>query len=167
MNNTIYEILNNFILRALKRERLYCEIGTVVSVANNVVAYTTNKSSVQQEAQLGVIGNNESFILIPEIGSKILIAYTNKENGYTVWVQKASEILFNGGLNDGLVKVNELVTKLNIIESDLNDLKQAFSTWVVVPSDGGAALKTITSTWYGNSIEETTKEDIENIKIKQ
>lgn len=77
-------------------------------------------------------------------------------------------IVFNGGTLDGLVKLNDLVTKLNHVEDDLNALKAVFKTaWVVVPSDGGAALKTAATAWANNSIIKTVKADLENTKVKQ
>ena len=51
-------------------------------------------------------------------------------------------VTFNGGDLGGLVKIKELTKRLNLIENDINKLKSAFSTWVVAPQDGGAALKT-------------------------
>jgi hypothetical protein len=82
-------------------------------------------------------------------------------------VEISGEIIFNGGENDGLVLVKELTGKLNAIERDLNALKQAFSTWVSVPNDGGAALKAAATAWYGQQLAETGQAEIENPKIKQ
>ena len=46
----------------------------------------------------------------------------------------------NGGSLGGLVKVEDITTRLNLIEKDINKLKQAFTSWSPVPQDGGAAL---------------------------
>ena len=79
----------------------------------------------------------------------------------------AEGIEFNGGSLGGMVKVEALVSKINALESDLNTLKTAFNSWIVVPSDGGAALKTIAATWSGQTITATTRQDLENDKVKQ
>lgn len=78
---------------------------------------------------------------------------------------KANEVEFNGGNNDGMVKVMELTQKLNVLEQDLNTLKDVFSGWTAVSQDGGAALKTAAATWAGQSIQHTKQTDIENTKI--
>jgi len=75
--------------------------------------------------------------------------------------------IFNEGSFDGLIKVNPLVTKINALENDLNNLKIAFSTWIPVPTDGGAALKAASSGWASQTIINTVKSDLENTKIKQ
>ena len=77
------------------------------------------------------------------------------------------EIRLMGGQMGGLVKVEELVKKLNAVEKDLNSLKQVFQGWVTVPQDGGAALKTAATTWATQQLTETQKSDIENEKVKQ
>ena len=75
-------------------------------------------------------------------------------------------IVFDGGENEGLAKVKELTEKINALENDINSLKTAFSTWVTVPSDGGASLKAITATWFSAQLAVTNKSDIQNEKIK-
>ena len=79
----------------------------------------------------------------------------------------ANGITMNGGSLDGLVKLGALLTKLNAIEDDVNNLKNVFKVWTPVPSDGGAALKGAVSTWANMAIVKTAKADLENTKIKQ
>ena len=38
-------------------------------------------------------------------------------------IAKQGEWIFNGGANDGLVKVSELTDKINALENEINDLK--------------------------------------------
>ena len=81
---------------------------------------------------------------------------------------KNGEITLNDGSLGGLVKVEELVTRLNNLEDDINNLKTVFSTgWVVVPSDGGSALKLAAATWAAQQLTDTQRGDIENTNIKQ
>jgi len=76
-------------------------------------------------------------------------------------------VTFNGGGLGGLVKVEDLTKRLNIIEKDINKLKQALSGWSPVPQDGGAALKAAATPWAAASLIETVRGDYENEKIKQ
>mgnify|MGYP000984092529 CR=1 FL=1 len=56
-------------------------------------------------------------------------------------MDRAEEVIINGGELGGLIKVQELTKKLNTIESELNSLKQLFASWVPVKGDGGAVLR--------------------------
>lgn len=76
-------------------------------------------------------------------------------------------VTFNGGDLGGLVKVEDLTKRLNLIENDINKLKTAFSTWVVAPQDGGAALKTAAGSWFGSQLTTTKRGDYENKKVTQ
>ena len=72
----------------------------------------------------------------------------------------------NGNSNGGLVKVNPLVNKINVLENDINNLKTLIAAWVIVPADGGAALKTILASWYGSPIVNTIVANLENQNAK-
>ena len=83
-----------------------------------------------------------------------------------VEVSNSIDVILNTGSNGGMVKVNSLVSKLNTVESDLNNLKTVLSTWVPVPNDGGAALKTAAASWAGQTLTPTQASDLENNKVK-
>jgi len=76
------------------------------------------------------------------------------------------QVILNEGEFGGLVKVEELVEKINNIESDINSLKNVFTAWVPVPNDGGAKLKADVTDWALDLITETQKEDLENEEVK-
>lgn len=109
---------------------------------------------------------SKGFLLIPTDGSRVEVTLTSNTTGFISMVSDASQAYILGDANGGIVKVVPLVTKINNLENDINTLKTAFSAWVVVPNDGGAALKTITSTWAGSALTPTVRADIENTKIK-
>lgn len=118
-----------------------------------------------------------SVILYPSAGSICLIGIVEgmETNGFLISatevekieVTASTEIILNGGTLGGLVKVQELTDKLNLIEKDINKLKQGFSSWAPSPQDGGKALKTALTSYFGSKLTETKVEDIENEKIKQ
>jgi hypothetical protein len=72
----------------------------------------------------------------------------------------------NGGDNGGVPVSESITAKLNALEDDINSLKQAFSQWVPVSQDGGAALKSGITSWAGQSIANTQSGDLENTKFK-
>lgn len=107
-------------------------------------------------------GDGNGIIMIPKVGSVVMVQPINDETGFVSLFSSIDSIQFLDGTHGGLIKIDDLVTKLNNVESDINDLKTAFSSWVTVASDGGAALKAITATWFGLPLTETKKSDLEN-----
>jgi len=150
-----------------------------VTVLFNELEYDVKLKSVidEQEAGIFMIPENESDVFcVPEGLDKerYFVAGINKPAKIIIKMQNLSFVMdnegsliqFNDGNNNGLVKVADLVTKLNTIESDLNDIKQVFSTWTPVSQDGGAALKTAAASWASSVISETQQTDLENDKVK-
>lgn len=76
-------------------------------------------------------------------------------------------VTMNGGKLGGMVKVEDITTRLNLIEKDINKLKQAFTSWTPVLQDGGAKLKAGVASWAGNRLTESKRGDYENEKVKQ
>ena len=127
------------------------------------------------------IDGTNGFVMIPTVDSNVIVTFLNNTTGFVSLcssVEKihvtsnteitidCDDITFNGGSNDGLIKINDLVSKINAVENDINTLKSIFTAWVPVPMDGGAVLKTATATWSAQTITPTQKTDIENDKIK-
>lgn len=76
-------------------------------------------------------------------------------------------VTFNGGNLGGLVRVEDLTKRLNIIENDINKLKTAMAGWVPVAQDGGAALKSAAGSWFGSQLTPSKRGDYENKKVTQ
>ena len=151
-------------------ELVICTVISVDTDSQTIDAKPlTSKSSVNFEgAFLGASEEekNNGLLYIPKIGSLVGIIQQSSIYSRVVLFSEIESINFLGGAYGGLIKIEELVKKVNAIEQDLNDLKQAFTSWLVVPSDGGGALKAITSTWSSAIITETQKSELENTKIK-
>jgi len=106
------------------------------------------------------------FCLIPKVGSMaIAVKIEDTSSMMIINAIEYTKVIMRGGKNGGLVNVVDLVSKLNAIERDVNNLKNALSTWVPVPQDGGAALKTVCTSWAGSALTETTRDDLEDKNI--
>lgn len=110
--------------------------------------------------------DKKGFMAVPKVGSTVYVKFKGKYSAFVAMTSEIDFLYLNGDNYSGLVKISDLVTKLNRLESDLNTLKAAFSAWVVVPNDGGAALKAITATWFANTITATTQAMLENTTVK-
>ena len=164
-------VIQKLIKDELDKENIYCRIATVVSVDNTertcdvtILGETVETTGVKLQAN---IEGAEGIYIKPTVGSFVRVGFENKEAAFVVSYTEIDEIIINGGKNKGLVKVSELVTKLNNVEKDLNNLRNAINSWIPVPQDGGASLKSVgLVTWLPQTLIETKISDLENDKIK-
>ena len=150
-------------------DEVYSILCTVKSV--DLTAKTCYCLPVSGDADITdvslIVNAQTGFMIIPTVGSKVLVTMQNESTGYVGMYSQVDFIYLNGDSYGGLVKVADLVTKLNNLEKKVNTLITAMSSWVVVPNDGGAALKTIAATFYGSLLAVTTQSSIENTTVKQ
>lgn len=127
-------------------------VGFVADGAAGVVLLTEKIESAEI-----VIGDTSAVMDADglRIKTEKMSADINREN-----------IIFNGGDLGGLVRVQDLTSRLNIIENDINALKDALSAWVPIAQDGGAALKAAAADWVDAKLTPSTRGDYENEKVK-
>ena len=170
------EVVDELLGNALKQEKIYSIIGTVSNVdeAKRICDVTPLGDEAKRFAVRlqSAISKKVGIVLIPKDKSDVIISFTNRTQAFVSLTSDLDKILidtdlvqFNGGDNDGLVKIGDLITKLNNIENDLNTIKAAFSAWVTVPNDGGAALKAITATWFADTFVPTLQVELEDKNV--
>lgn len=160
--------------------------GTVLSVESDKA--TCKVQLINSELELEGVrlrsindGSNKGLVLLPKTGSKVLIGFVNNniEEAFVSRFSEASELLidvdrvkFNNGEFGGLVKIQELIDRLNNIEKDLNNLKSIFLGWTPSSGDGGMALKTslalvpdLANSYASKTLTLTRVNDIENENI--
>lgn len=166
-------------------------VGTVTAV--DKAARTVDVQPLNEDAPLlgvNLQANQESavgVVQIPREGSFVMVGFVQdgaagmvllcddieeaqvviKDTDTASIVVNEKGVCMNGGSLGGLVKVEDITTRLNLIEKDINKLKQAFASWSPVPQDGGAALKGGVASWAGAKLTETKRGDYENEKVKQ
>jgi hypothetical protein len=143
-------------------------IATVVSVDGG--AGTCEVAPLDGTANLSDIrlkpeAVNSVFYPVPTVGSVVLIELINDSEGFISMFSQCDSLKIMDGTLGGLIKIEDLVGKINALESDLNDLKAALSSWVPVASDGGLALKAGLAAYIAATITPTVRLDLENDKI--
>ncbi len=133
-----------------------------------------------------IIDKPTGLVLIPKVGSLVLLGKLGLSNeryiaqysqvdkliykGEKVQLMiddQNGEIIFNENrLSSFICDSNKLQERLNTIEKDVNAAKEVFSNWVPAPKDGGGALKGAITSWAGQSLVETTQDDIKDELIK-
>lgn len=147
-------------------------LGTVFSVDEDEMTCVINpiaEGAPYLDVRLMADPDNQdtSIYFKPKVDSIVMISPQDEVTYFVSMYSEVDEVWLRGTSNGGLVKVSDLVTKLNNIENDINSLKTVFSTtWIVVPSDGGAALKAAASTWAGQTITPTVDNDIQSTTVK-
>lgn len=153
-------------------------------------AYTIDVTPIDEGAEVfdvrlraSLDNKDNGMIQVPKVGSVVLISAINNnwnsaflslateleklfvKLGDSILEVNSKEIIINGGSLGGLIKVEELKDQLNKTNQVVQAMMQTFSSWVVVPQDGGAALKTgMTSALAGKTIGNYA--NIENKKVK-
>jgi|GEM_PF-760468 len=139
------------------------KIAPLVNV--RLTAFDENAKDKEEEK------NKQHWRIIPKIGSKVLVAKINHSDAYVAMfseidrVEMAADdtIVFNKGENGGLVKVEALTERLNLIEKAFNDLLDEYKTHNHKHPQGPTTDFLVPSTQ--EEIEETLRSDIENDKI--
>lgn len=144
-------------------------LGTVAAVDETAKTCDIDDDGlVMYDIRLQCVNDAAGGILcVPKKGAAALVVQIEGGDGWMLAdCAEYEKIIINGGGNGGLIKINDLINRLNVLEKSLNDLKQVFSTtWVVTPQDGGAALKSAAATWAAKTITETKAEDIEDTTV--
>lgn len=151
-------------------QELYSTVCTVTAVDStertcDVMPVNGDAKILGVRLQAGLNGT-VGFVMLPAVDSQVVVTWLNKTTGYVALMSEVEEVELHGGQFGGILKVNESVQRWNNIEYDINQLKQIFASWVTVPQDGGAALKTLAATWASTQLQATNNSDVENDKVK-
>jgi hypothetical protein len=148
--------------------------GTVTAVdadANTCSVQPANGGALREGVRLcaAIKSITNPVVVVPVVNSTVIcgIIENNKRAVFVMLCTEVEEIQLRGDEFGGLVKVSELVSKLNNIENMLNDLASKFNshTHILTLTVGtGTAAPTVTP--ESTVITPTVNADIENDKVK-
>lgn len=147
-----------------ENKAIICTVKSIDEQAKTCDVSPVNNDPDIFDVRLSADNSNGIFIT-PKIDSVVIVVMNSNFDGFVGMYSAIDYIQFGDGSYNGMVKIEDLVSRMNIIENDINDIKTAFSNWVVAPNDGGAALKTIAGSWFGSQLDPTENSDIENEDI--
>jgi hypothetical protein len=109
----------------------------------------------------------EMLQIKPKENAKCLIGMIDNNNAqaFLINCEEVEEVVWNGGNNKGLVKLPELIDKLNAIENKVNDI----ITWTATHTHAGVTPGGGTSgvaVGVTGTLTTTQEGDLENEKIK-
>ena len=133
--------------------------GIDANPVKDMVAVYADGQVKGQQVILGYLNKN----CISEVGG-IRVYSTNTSGAEQIAIYlRANGTIEVGGDSDFMVRYEPMAATIDEIKSDIATLKQAFTAWVTVPGDGGAALKAIAATWAATPLIK----DIADSKINE
>lgn len=160
-------------------------IGTV-SAVNGIDTIDVDVDGVlYNDVQLQSIidGSGVSLLVVPKKGSAVLIGNIEHGTGYILlsadvadkivikqaddmYIEVAKNVIkLNGDSNDGLVKVKDLVSKVNGIENKVNSILQTLQS-IVVPLAPSGTYPFAPLFASVTPLANTQQNEIENTKVK-
>lgn len=117
----------------------------------------------------------KAVVIVPSVGAVVWVNMFNNDDGCIVGCSDISTIMMAGDKFGGLIKIEELVKKLNNLEDLVNDLSSKYnshthtvSVTTTCPAGSGTGNGTaiVTTTPEATVLTPTQKTDIENSTIK-
>lgn len=141
--------------------------GKVTAINRN--DYTCTVNPVDGSATLNAVRLSPSIgkyamITIPKVNSFVTVVMVDKLRGVVVSCDDAEEILIGGEELGGMIKIEELVSRLNAIERAFNSfINTKYNLHVHTdPVSGSTGVPSLT----GSNVEETQRNQLENEKVK-
>lgn len=138
-------------------------ICTVVSVGSTTCVCSPIDGSADIEDVRLKAGDGDGLLMIPAVDSVVIVQMVNDVEGYISMFSQLDSIKMLDGSFDGLVKVGDLVTKLNNIENKVNDIITTYNAHTHAVS--GSATLIPNGSPIAPPLANTTQADIENDKI--
>ena len=159
-----------------KNKEFYSKVGTVESVdeAKRTITFKPIRGATLEGVRLqAAISNATGLVQIPKVGSKVVVSFFSQTDAFCSAFTEVDKIIIdtelvqlNGGENDGMVLINELVTQINRIEDKLKAHKHVYNAYPAVPTLTTPATGFIPPD-LTLQFTNTTINDIENTKILQ
>ena len=160
-----------------KAAELYSVVGTVdrVDQAERSVVVTPidGGAKIYGVRLNAVFGGDKGLAMIPAEGSFVVVTFLNPLTGFVSICSDldrveidCEDVVFNKGTNEGLVIVGALVDKINQLEEKVNQLQSDYKTHVHTDPISGTTGKLLVPFTGTPIAPTTTKQDIENTKIK-
>jgi hypothetical protein len=155
-----------------KDKEIYSKVGKVVSVDEDErsIEFEPIEGGNLEDVRLqAAISTVSGFVQIPSVDSKVIVTFINETQAFVSLCTEVDKILidtdlvqFNGGGNDGLININDLVDKLNDLVSEVSSLNSAYKAHTHTAPSGATGTPVPPFT---GSISIFNKADFEDDKI--
>jgi hypothetical protein len=125
------------------------KLAKVISVSGYVCTVKTINDEVELSGVRLQTADAAGMYLKPAVDSIVMIANIADYDFAVIMYSELESIKLLDGSYGGLTKTQELKTQLDKTNEVLQAVVDSLKNWVVVPNDGGAALKTFFNTQLG------------------
>jgi hypothetical protein len=151
-------------------ERIRDFSGVVASVNSvdmgaRTCEVTTIDDAVIPDVRL-VAANTTGLVLKPTVGSFVIIQMISDNGWFVTMFSQVDEIDMLDASNGGLIRVADMITKMNNLENKLNDVITAYNSHAHTGVTTGPGTSGPTPTTITGSLTPTVRGDIENVKVK-
>ena len=160
-------------LRSLFREisgtsQIFDQIQSVEVVSVDFPFFTgeLRNGSTIENIRLVSEESDANIYVLPKVGSNVIVGFVDNNNGVLLVAGELDEVIIRGDQYGGLVKVSDLVTKLNNLENKVNTIINTFNTHVHAGVTVGAGATAVTPTLVVGTLTPTTVNDLENALVK-
>lgn len=158
-----------------------CEVLAVDQDARTIdVRPYNNEAEIYSVRLQSSESQSVGYVSFPKIGSAVIVTFLSKDLAFCSLMTEidsiklnvndyveinSKSVIFNDGKNGALAISSKLTDEYNKIIQDINALKSALSGFVPVPSDGGAALKAVLSSYFSQQLQVVQENNIVNKDI--
>lgn len=121
--------LQRFISDTIDVNNMYARVGQVTSFDESTSSCSVKfpeDSTEITDVQLQRVPNASGWLVRPSIDSFVLIDWINETSAYIALTSQIDDIVFQGGDNGGLIKIEDLTSKLNELVSSVNAMYGEF-----------------------------------------
>jgi len=126
-NNSIKEAIRELVKTDDVLYSVLCTVKSVDTTNNICDCEPIDGSADLLEVRL-MAQNDTGFLIIPKTDSVVVVTMINKYTGYVAMFSEVEKIYLNGDNYDGLVKIGDLVDKLNNLENKVNSIINTYNT---------------------------------------
>ena len=159
--------IKGLLIRILRDEfdNKYAIVGKVVSVdGNNIIIDNLETGARYSNIRLQANPGN-GVLIIPKEDSFVIVGRLTGNAGYVAMVSDADSIQLLDGSYGGLIKIDELVAKLNALETYTRDLKTSLDTHTHLGVTTGGGTSGVPPVPSVTGIPNTVNADLENEDI--
>jgi hypothetical protein len=154
-------------IRDIVKDNERTVVCTVKEVSNTLCVCEPIDTDLPDIQNVRLCSEEEDAVIlpIPKVGSQVIVVDTLDGGGYIAMFGELESLYLRGDQYGGLVKIEELVTKLNNLENKVNTIINTLNSTVIplAPSGTYPLSSNFSSV---STLTTTNKSDIENDKVK-
>lgn len=141
---------------------LVCKVTSVTGRSCDVTPISGDAPIKKVRLNANITGT-AGILITPVINSDVLVVMLSPVDSFVAMFSEIDSIAIDDGLNDGLIKINELTSKLNDLITQINALK---SDYIAHTHPTPAGLSSAPTVPYTGTFSTFSKNDYENNKVK-